>query len=160
MQFSDGTTTEAQIVGTDRDSDLAVISVDVAARKLHPVSITETENVSVGHLAIAIGNPFGLGNTMTVGFISALGRSCPLSRSNPLQGSSYTIPSIIQTDAPINPGNSGGVLVNGDGEVVGVTTAIISPVQASVGIGFAIPSDIVTEVVPPSSRTAVTNTPG
>ncbi len=148
VQFSDGSTTEAQIVGTDRDSDLAVISVDVSADKLHPVSITETKNVSVGHLAIAIGNPFGLGNTMTVGFISALGRSLPVEQNNPLQGSSYTIPSIIQTDAPINPGNSGGVLVNGDGEVVGVTTAIISPVQASVGIGFAIPSDIVTEVVP------------
>lgn len=147
VQFSDGSTAEAEIVGTDRDSDLAVIFVDVSADKLRPVAVSETKNVGVGQLAVAIGNPFGLDNTMTVGFISALGRSLPVDQ-NAIRGSTYTIPNIIQTDAPINPGNSGGVLVNGDGEVVGVTTAIISPVQASVGIGFAIPSDIVTEVVP------------
>jgi serine protease Do len=147
VQFSDGSTTSAEIVGTDPDSDLAVLIVDYDAAKLFPVTVNASSQVKVGQLSIAIGNPFGLDNTMTVGFISALGRSLPVDQGT-MRGSSYTIPSIIQTDAPINPGNSGGVLVNSNGEVIGVTTAIISPVQASVGIGFAIPSDIVMQVVP------------
>jgi S1-C subfamily serine protease len=96
-------------------------------------------------LAIAIGNPFGLEGTMTVGIVSALGRSLPASES---LGPSYTIPDIIQTDAPINPGNSGGVLVNDLGQVIGVTAAIESAVGQNAGIGFAIPSAIVQKVVP------------
>ena len=137
VQFSDGYTADAEIVGTDPDSDLAVIIVDVDTERLQPVTVNDKNDISVGQLSVAIGNPFGLDNTMTVGFISALGRSLPVEQNS--FGSSYTIPNIIQTDAPINPGNSGGVLVNSLGEVVGVTTAIISPVQASAGIGFAIP---------------------
>jgi S1-C subfamily serine protease len=133
VQFSDGSTADAQIVGTDPDSDLAVIVVDVDSAKLHPVTVNDQNNVSVGQLAVAIGNPFGLDNTMTVGYVSAVGRSLPVDQNG--AGSSYTIPNIIQTDAPINPGNSGGVLVNSHGEVIGVPSAIISPVQASVGIG-------------------------
>lgn len=144
VRFADDTTAEATIVGSDPDSDLAVLKVDVAASQLQPVRIAQTEP-AVGQLSVAIGNPFGLENTMTVGFISAIGRSLSVGET---LGSRYSIPDIIQTDAPINPGNSGGVLVNEKGEVIGVTAAIISPVQASVGIGFAIPAAIVERVVP------------
>jgi len=149
--FSDGTTVPATVVGTDPESDLAVLSVDVPADKLQPVQLADSNQVKVGQLAVAIGNPFGLEGTMTVGIISALGRSLPT--TNPteqalMQGPTYTIPEIIQTDAPINPGNSGGVLVNDQGQVIGVTSAIESPVRASAGIGFAIPSAIVDKVVP------------
>ena len=146
VRFSDGSIVPAEVVGADRDSDLAVLMVDVPASQLHPVSL-DTDNVRVVELAVAIGSPFGLENTMTVGFVSALGRSLPVDAALP-GGPTYTIPDVIQTDAPINPGNSGGVLVNELGEVIGVTSAIISPVQASVGIGFAIPAEIVAKVIP------------
>ncbi|MBN1136575.1 MAG: PDZ domain-containing protein, partial [Anaerolineae bacterium] len=99
-----------------------------------------------GQLAVAIGNPFGLEGTMTVGFVSALGRSLAVDASS-LTGS-YTIPDIIQTDAPINPGNSGGVLVNDEGQLIGVPTAIESTSGTNAGIGFAVPSAIVQRVVP------------
>jgi len=145
--FSDGTTVPGTVVGTDPDSDLAVVKVDLPAEKLQPVRIADSTQVKVGQLAIAIGNPFGLENTMTVGIVSALARSLPV-ESNSGTGPSYTIPDVIQTDAPINPGNSGGVLVDDLGEVIGVTSAIISPVRASAGIGFAVPSAIVQKVVP------------
>ncbi|HQE92522.1 MAG TPA: PDZ domain-containing protein [Anaerolineae bacterium] len=147
VQFADGSIAQAELVGTDADSDLAVIQVDVSAERLHPVTFADSTQVYVGQLAVAIGNPFGLENTMTVGFVSAVGRSMPVDLES-TSGTSYTIPDIIQTDAPINPGNSGGVLLNENGAVIGVTSAIISPVQASVGIGFAIPSAIVEKVVP------------
>jgi serine protease Do len=150
--FNDGTTVPAKVVGTDPDSDLAVIKVDVAADKLHPVTLADSNQVKVGQTAVAIGNPFGLEGTMTVGIVSALGRSLPTtsgdSQGQLTQGPTFTIPEIIQTDAPINPGNSGGVLVDDQGQVIGVTAAIESPVRASAGIGFAIPSAIVNEVVP------------
>lgn len=142
--FADGTIAAATVVGTDPYSDLAVLRVELPSSQLQPVQLAQQE-VRVGQLSVAIGNPFGLQNTMTVGFISALGRSLPVGAT---LGSRYSIPDIIQTDAPINPGNSGGVLVNEQGQVIGVTTAIISPVQASVGIGFAIPTAIVQRVVP------------
>ena len=147
VAFSDGTTVPGTLVGTDPDSDLAVVKVDLPAEKLQPVRIADSTQVKVGQLAIAIGNPFGLENTMTVGIVSALARSLPV-ESNSGTGPSYTIPDVIQTDAPINPGNSGGVLVDDLGEVFGVTSAIISPVRASAGIGFAVPSAIVQKVVP------------
>jgi serine protease Do len=144
--FADGTRVPGNVVGTDPDSDLAVVKVDLSADRLQPVEFADSTQVKVGQLAIAIGNPFGLQGTMTVGIVSALGRYLPVSSNS--QGPSYTIPDIIQTDAPINPGNSGGVLVNDEGNVVGVTAAIESPVQANAGIGFAIPSVIVQKVVP------------
>lgn len=147
VQFSDGSIASAEVIGTDADSDLAVIKVDVPAERLYPVTVADSTQVHVGQLAVAIGNPFGLESTMTVGFVSAVGRSMPADLENSTV-MNYTIPDIIQTDAPINPGNSGGVLLNEDGEVIGVTSAIISPVQASVGIGFAVPSAIVSKVVP------------
>ncbi len=145
--FSDGTIVPATVVGTDPQSDLAVIQVNVPASELHPVQMADSSQVKVGQIAIAIGTPFGEENTMTAGIISGLARSLPVS-SGTSQGASYTIPDIIQTDAPINPGNSGGVLVNDQGQVIGVPSAIDSPVRANSGVGFAIPSNIVSRVVP------------
>jgi serine protease Do len=147
VAFADGNIVPATLVGANRDSDLAVIQVDVPAGELHPVQMGDSSQVKVGEIAIAIGNLFGLENTMTVGFISGLGRSLPVESGSSL-GPTYRIPDIIQTDAPINPGNSGGVLVDEQGEVMGVTAAIAAPVQASAGIGFVIPSAIVQRVVP------------
>jgi S1-C subfamily serine protease len=147
VTLADGTTLPAELVGADPYSDLAVIKVEGAPDLLHPVQMADSEQVKVGELAIAIGNPFGLENTMTVGIISALGRSLPSSEGYSL-GPVYSIPNIIQTDAPINPGNSGGVLLNDQGQVIGVTAAIESPIPANAGIGFAIPSAIVNKVVP------------
>jgi serine protease Do len=145
VTFSDGTIVPATLVGADPDSDLAVIKVNVPADQLHPVQLGDSSAVKVGQLAIAIGNPFGLEGTMTTGIISAVGRSLPADESST---QSYTIPDVIQSDAPINPGNSGGVLVDALGQVLGVTSAIESPVRANAGIGFAIPSAIVNNVVP------------
>lgn len=147
VTFADGTVRRGELVGADADSDLAVLKVDLPAQRLHPLQLADSAQVRVGELAVAIGNPFGLEGTMTAGIVSALGRALPVDAQDN-QGQSYTIPDIIQTDAPINPGNSGGVLVNDRGELVGVTSAIASPVGASSGVGFAIPSDIVAKVVP------------
>ena len=145
VTFSDGTTVPATLVGADPDSDLAVIKVDVSADKLHPVQMADSKAIQVGQLAIAIGNPFGLEGSMSTGIISALGRSLPADET---AAQSYTIPDIIQTDAPINPGNSGGILIDVSGQVLGVTSAIELPVRANAGVGFAIPSAIVNNVVP------------
>jgi S1-C subfamily serine protease len=146
VTFADGTIVPATVVGADPDSDLAVIKVDVPADQLQPVTVADSDQVKVGQLAVAIGNPFGHENTMTVGFVSAIGRSIPADGGT--SSVSYTIPDVIQTDAPINPGNSGGVLLDVQGQVMGVTAQIDSPVRASVGIGFVIPSNIVAKVVP------------
>ncbi len=145
--FSDGTIVGGTVVGTDPQSDLAVVQVDVPASQLQPVQIADSSQLKVGQIAIAIGNPFGEQGTMTVGIVSGLGRSLPVT-ANTSQSANYTIPDVIQTDAPINPGNSGGVLVNDQGQVIGVTSAIESPVQANAGVGFAIPSNIVEKVAP------------
>ncbi len=147
VTFQDGTTVPGEVVGTDPDSDLAVVKVELSAEQLQPVQVADSTQVKVGQLAVAIGNPFGLQGTMTVGFVSALGRLLPTD-SESTGGSTYSIPDVIQTDAPINPGNSGGVLVDRDGGVIGVTSAIISSSGANAGIGFAIPSAIVQKVVP------------
>jgi len=146
VKFSDGTLLPASVVGTDPDSDLAVIQVDPDGLQLTPIQIADSTQVNVGQVAIAIGNPFGLENTMTTGIVSALERSLPSSANS--SGSSYTIPDIIQTDAPINPGNSGGALVDSTGKLIGITTAIETLDGANAGIGFAIPSSIVVRVVP------------
>jgi serine protease Do len=145
VTFSDGTIRPASLVGADPDTDLAVIKVDPAALPLRPVAMGDSSAAQVGQLAIAIGNPFGLQGTMTTGIISAVGRSLPADENAP---HSYTIPDVIQTDAAINPGNSGGVLVDVSGRVLGVTSAIESPVRANAGVGFAIPAAIVQNVVP------------
>jgi S1-C subfamily serine protease len=145
--FSDGTTVAAETVGTDPDSDLAVVRVKAPSELLKPVVVADSTQVKVGHLAVAIGNPFGLQGTMTVGFISSLGRLLPVDPESP-GAPRFSIPDVIQTDAPINPGNSGGALVDYEGRLIGVTTAIISPMRASASIGFAVPSVIVQKVVP------------
>ena len=149
VTFYDGSSAKAEIVGTDPDSDLAVIKVDVPVEKLQPIQVADSTNVEVGDIAIAIGNPFGLEGSMTTGIVSALGRSLDLdTTSTTVNGSTYTIPDVIQTDAAINPGNSGGVLVNKDGNLIGVTAAIKSTAGSNAGIGFVIPSVIVQNVVP------------
>ncbi|HVN56482.1 MAG TPA: trypsin-like peptidase domain-containing protein [Anaerolineaceae bacterium] len=148
VTFSDGFSVPAKVVGTDLNSDLAVIQVSASQDRLQPVQVSDSNQVKVGQLAVAIGNPFGEEGTQTVGFVSAVGRSLPVNSSTTANGASYTIPDVIQTDAPINPGNSGGVLVNDLGQVIGVTAAIESSSGASAGIGFAIPSSIVIKVVP------------
>ncbi len=148
VTFSDGTTTTAEVVGTDVQSDLAVIKVDPSGLTLHPVSLGDSQAVKVGDLVIAIGNPYGLAGSMTQGIVSALSRSLTVDSSNPFSSSTYTIPDIIQTDAAVNPGNSGGVLVNTSGKVIGVTSAIQSTTNANAGIAFAIPSHIVERIVP------------
>ncbi len=147
VTFSDGTSLEGELVGADQDSDLAVIKVDASEDRLSPVQVGDSTSVEVGQLVAAIGNPFGLQGTMTLGVISALGRSLPV-QSSTFQGTSYTIPDVIQTDAPINPGNSGGVLVDMEGALIGVPTAIESSSGVNAGIGFVVPSIIVQKVVP------------
>jgi 2-alkenal reductase len=147
VKFNDGTTLSAELIGADPDSDLAVIKVDNPGFTLTPITISDSSAVKVGQVAVAIGNPFGLENTMTVGIVSALGRTLPAGESF-TNGTTYSIPNIIQTDAPINPGNSGGPLVDDQGALIGVTAAIESPVGTNAGIGFAIPASIVNRVIP------------
>lgn len=144
--FETGRIFQAELVGADPASDLAVIKIDAPVSELNPVTIADSSQVMVGDPAIAIGNPFGLDGTMTTGIISALGRSLPV-QSLDMSGT-YSIPDVIQTDAAINPGNSGGVLLNQYGEVIGVTTAITSDSRSNAGIGYAVPANIVSNVVP------------
>jgi 2-alkenal reductase len=139
--FADGVELPAEIVGTDPDSDLAVIKVDPTLIKLVPVELGVIDEVVVGQRAIAIGNPFGLEGTMTSGIVSAIGRSIPA-----LTG--FSIPLAIQTDAAINPGNSGGPLLNDRGQVIGVNAQIRSDAGVNSGVGFAIPVNIVQRVAP------------
>jgi serine protease Do len=147
VTFNDGTTVLAKVVGRDPESDLAVVRIDLSADRLQPVRLADSTQARVGQLTVAIGNPFGLEGTMTVGFISALGRLLPVD-SGGSQSSTYSIADVIQTDTPINPGNSGGVLVDDQGRVLAVVSAFIGPGGSSAGIGFAIPSAIVQKVVP------------
>lgn len=146
VTFSDGTSLQGKVIGTDKNSDLAVVKVDKGIVDLQPIELADSTKLKVGSLVMAIGNPFGLEGSFSVGVVSALGRS--LTVEGGLLTGSFSIPDIIQTDAPINPGNSGGVLVNTKGQVVGVPTAIESPVRANAGVGFAVPSALVQKVVP------------
>jgi S1-C subfamily serine protease len=144
--FSDGSVADAQILGTDPYSDLAVIQVDISPERLVPLELSDSSTLQVGQRVIAIGNPFGLDGTMTVGIISALGRTLP---AQVLEGSGrFSNPEIIQTDAAINPGNSGGPLLDIRGRVVGVNTAIRSTTGTNSGIGFAVPVSTVWRIVP------------
>jgi 2-alkenal reductase len=146
VTFSDGIVAEAQIIGLDPYSDLAVIKVDVAPGRLVPLELGDSSLLQVGQQVVAIGNPFGLAGTMTTGIVSALGRSLP---SEILEGGGrFSNPEIIQTDAAINPGNSGGPLLNTHGQVVGVNTAIRSDTGVSSGIGFAVPIDTAKHIIP------------
>ncbi|MBM4464778.1 MAG: PDZ domain-containing protein [Chloroflexi bacterium] len=141
VTFADGITAEAELVGADADSDLAVIKVDAPASRLHPVQLGDSDALRVGQRAIAIGNPFGFEQTMTTGIVSGLGRVVR-------QQSGFSLPQLIQTDAAINPGNSGGPLLDSHGRVIGVTTLIYSNSGTNAGVGFAVPVNTVKRVVP------------
>lgn len=141
--FFNGIEAEAEIIGTDPDSDLAVLQVDQLPELTHMLPLANSDQVKVGEWVVAIGNPFQLGGSMSVGIVSAIGRTIP-SGATP-----FAIPQAIQTDAAINPGNSGGPLLNLRGEVIGVNAQILTGgVPANVGVGFAIPSNVVRRVVP------------
>ena len=146
VTFFDGTVDVAKIIARDEDSDLAVIKVEIDPERLVPLEFGDSDSLRVGQRVVAIGNPWDLGGTMTVGIISALGRTLP-GRITP-DLSRYSIPDLIQTDAAINPGNSGGPLVDSKGRVVGVNTAIRSEGRYNAGVGFAVPVGIVKRVVP------------
>jgi S1-C subfamily serine protease len=141
VTLPDETTVSAVVVGADPSNDLAVLKIEVAPELLHPVPLGESENLRVGQFVVAIGNPFGFERTLTVGVVSALGRVIE-------SPDDQFIGEIIQTDAAIIPGNSGGPLLDLSGRLIGVNTAIVSPSQASAGIGFAVPADTVRRVVP------------
>jgi S1-C subfamily serine protease len=141
VRFSDDTEAEAEVVGTDPHTDLAVIKVDVPEAMLHPVELGESDTLRVGQRAIAIGNPFGFELTVTTGIISAEGRVLR-------QMSGFSLPNLIQTDAAINPGNSGGPLLDSRGKVIGVNTIIFTRTGFSSGVGLAIPVNTVKRVVP------------
>jgi 2-alkenal reductase len=133
---------KARVIGTDPHSDMAVLKVDERKVSAKPLPLGDSDRLVVGQMVVAIGNPFGETWTMTHGIISALGRT-EKSGSTP-----FSIPKMIQTDAPINPGNSGGPLLDISGRVIGVNTMILSPVRGSSGVGFAIPVNLVRRVVP------------
>jgi len=141
VTLQDGTAWQAQVVGAEPDKDLAVLRIDAPAEQLTPVALGDSGLLEVGRKVLAIGNPFGLDTTLTVGVISALGREINSVTRRQIRD-------VIQTDAAINPGNSGGPLLNSLGQLVGVNTAIYSPSGASSGISFAIPVNTVKKIVP------------
>lgn len=141
VTLADGSKWPAKLVGTDPDNDLAVIKINAPGEKLKPLPMGDSRKLQVGQKVLAIGNPFGLGLTLTTGIISSLGRNI---RSEV----GTMIEDLIQTDASINPGNSGGPLLNSEGEMIGINTAIVSPTGVSVGIGFAIPVYTAKRIVP------------
>jgi S1-C subfamily serine protease len=143
VSFTDGSTKNADVVGADPYSDLALLKVNKDGLK--PLELANSSAVSPGQKAVAMGNPFGLRGSMTVGYVSQVGRSLPVQQAG-FEG--FRIRNVIQTDAAINPGNSGGPLLNVQGEVVGVNTAIESRTGTFSGIGFAVPSNTVKRVVP------------
>ncbi len=154
VDFTSGLKVYGTVIGTDPDSDLAVIDVDAPAADLTPLPLGDSDLVSVGQTVIAIGNPFGYENTMTSGIVSAKGRSMPSLHQSP-SGGYFTTGDMIQTDAAINPGNSGGPLMNLNGEVIGINRAIqtssnttVNGEPGNIGIGFAIPINLVKHIVP------------
>jgi S1-C subfamily serine protease len=153
VTLADHSTWKARRVGVAPDKDLAVLKIDAPKGRLHPIPIGASKDLQVGQRVFAIGNPFGLDQTLTTGIISALGREIDSVTGRPIQG-------VIQTDAAINPGNSGGPLLDSAGRLIGVNTAILSPSGASVGIGFAIPVDTVNLVVPQLTRFGKVIRPG
>ena len=141
ITFLDGRSYNAEIIGADEYTDIAVIKVNADFSLLQPVSLGDSSTLKVGEEIAAIGNPFGLSGSMTSGIVSQLGRLLPTENQ-------YSIPDVIQTDAAINPGNSGGPLLNMMGGVVGINTAIQSATGEFTGVGFAIPSQTVAKIVP------------
>jgi len=142
VTFLDGSQYSAEIIGEDRFTDIAVIKVSEKPRLLHPLQIGDSSLLQVGEQVAAIGNPFGLSGSMTSGIVSQMGRLI----ASP--DTAFSIPDVIQTDAAINPGNSGGPLLNMKGQVIGINTAILSGTGEFAGVGFAIPSNTVSKIVP------------
>ena len=145
--FPDGTRRSAEVVGTDVDSDLAVIRVDGLPAGVLPIPLGDSDNAQVGQFVVAIGNPFDEAGSLSLGIISGLGRSLSSDRIAE-GGGRYSLPQVIQTDAAINPGNSGGPLLNLAGEVVGVNSAIRTSTGTNSGVGFSIPLNAVRRVAP------------
>ncbi|HXN04869.1 MAG TPA: trypsin-like peptidase domain-containing protein [Candidatus Acidoferrum sp.] len=137
VTFNDGSSLAATLVSSNTSADLAVVRVSAPASSLHPLTLGNSDNVQVGDQVYAIGAPFGLPESMTAGIVSGL------NRHNGASGLS----GLIQTDAPINPGNSGGALLNTQGQVIGINDSIESPIQGNVGIGFAIPVNVVKQLL-------------
>lgn len=153
ITFSDGTIYTGKVIGSDPHSDLAILLIDdVPKEKLFPLTLGNSSNLIVGETVAAVGNPFGLSGSLTEGIVSGLGRLLPSTPEN-IFGSdttvaTFSIPDIIQTDAAINPGNSGGPLLNLNGEVIGINSAIFSNTGVYAGVGFAIPSNTLKKVIP------------
>jgi S1-C subfamily serine protease len=144
VTFPDGTVYRASLIGSDPSADIAVLYVEeVSKEKLLPLSLADSSKVRVGERVAAIGNPFGLSGSLSTGIVSGVGRQIPTQEEE-----GFTIPDIIQTDAPINPGNSGGPLLNMRSEVIGINSAIYSTTGQFAGVGFAIPSNTIAQIVP------------
>lgn len=141
VTLAEGSKWKGKLVGTDPDNDLAVIKIDAPSNKLTVIPVGDSDQLLVGQKVLAIGNPFGLGQTLTTGVISSLGRTLRADNGMLMED-------IIQTDASINPGNSGGPLLDSSGNLIGVNSAIFSPTGASVGIGFAVPANTAKRVIP------------
>ncbi len=146
--FANGSRRRAEVVGKDVDSDLAVIEVDSLPPGVVPVNLGDSDRLLVGQLVIAIGNPFGEQGSMSLGIVSGLGRSLESQRQPENTLGRFSLPQVVQTDAPINPGNSGGPLLNLDGQVVGVNSAIRTTTGVNSGVGFSIPVNAVRRIVP------------
>jgi S1-C subfamily serine protease len=144
--FASGERARATVVARDEASDLAVLKVDDLPAGVEPLELADPDSIQVGQLVIAIGNPFGEQGSMSLGIVSGLGRS--LVSSSTATGTGYSLPDVIQTDAPVNPGNSGGPLLNLDGEVVGINAAINSTTGVNSGVAFAVPVRAVRQIVP------------
>jgi len=153
VTLADHSEWEAQLVGVAPDHDLAVLYIKAPKHQLKPLAIGTSADLEVGQSVFAIGNPFGLDQTLTTGIISALGREMPAITGR-------TIAGVIQTDASINPGNSGGPLLDSAGRLIGVNAAIYSPSGSSAGIGFAVPVDTVNRIVPQLIRQGEITRPG
>ena len=141
IDLSDGRTLEGKVIGTDKPSDLALVKVNATGLQSAPLG--NSDNAQIGDVVLAIGNPLGVGQTVTMGIVSAKGRSTGSGDSD----GNRSYQDFLQTDAPINHGNSGGALVNTKGEVIGINAEMLSPVDANIGIGFAIPSNMARRVV-------------
>ena len=141
VKLTDGTEWEAEILGTAPEYDIAVLKIEAPTRQLTPLAVGRSDNLEVGQKVYAIGNPFGLDQTLTTGIVSGLGREIDSRNGNPIRG-------VVQTDAAINPGNSGGPLLDSQGRLIGVNTAILSRSGASSGVGFAVPVNTVRATVP------------
>ncbi|MDH4184055.1 MAG: trypsin-like peptidase domain-containing protein [Nitrospinota bacterium] len=139
VTLSDGSKWKASLVGVAREKDVAVLKIDAPAAKLRPIPVGDSANLKVGQTVYAIGNPFGVGQTMTSGIVSALNREIQSLSDRTIQG-------VIQSDAAINPGNSGGPLLDSAGRLIGINTQIVSPSGASAGVGFSVPVEMVNQV--------------